>query len=83
MTTTTTTKLIPLADWMEPELLLMYSFVDAADMLTMMVRITVLIAVVLTVPLTHFPVSCEVTWPRPVVISGLRNKSLNFKDSVH
>lgn len=49
-------------NWMEPELLLMYSFVDAADMLTMMVRITVLIAVVLTVPLTHFPARKAMTF---------------------
>lgn len=45
-----------LLDWMEAEMLLMYSYVDSADLLTMIVRITVLIAVVLTVPLTHFPV---------------------------
>jgi len=42
-------------NWMEAEMLLMYSYVDSADLLTMIVRITVLIAVVLTVPLTHFP----------------------------
>lgn len=42
-------------NWMEAEMLLMYSYVDSTDLLTLVVRITVLIAVVLTVPLTHFP----------------------------
>lgn len=42
-------------NWMHAEMLLMYSYVDSSDLLTLVVRITVLIAVVLTVPLTHFP----------------------------
>ena len=40
-------------------MLLMYSYSDAADVLTLIVRLTVLIAVILTVPLTHFPVRTE------------------------
>ena len=47
-------------DWMEAEMLLMYSYSDASDALTLVVRLTVLVAVILTVPLTHFPVSINV-----------------------
>jgi len=42
-------------NWMEAEMLLMYSYVDSTDIMTLIVRLTVLVAVVLTVPLTHFP----------------------------
>ena len=42
---------------MEAEMLLMYSYSDPHDVLTLIVRLTVLVAVVLTVPLTHFPVT--------------------------
>jgi len=41
---------------MEAEMLLMYSLSDPGDILTLIVRLTVLFAVILTVPLTHFPV---------------------------
>jgi len=43
-------------------MLLMYSFVDSSDILTLTVRITVLLAVVLTVPLTHFPARKALTF---------------------
>jgi len=49
-------------NWMEVEMLLMYSFVDSSDILTLTVRITVLLAVVLTVPLTHFPARKALTF---------------------
>ena len=44
-------------DWMEAEMLLMYSYIDSTDIMTLIVRLTVIIAVILTIPLTHFPVS--------------------------
>ncbi|XP_002124206.2 putative sodium-coupled neutral amino acid transporter 6 [Ciona intestinalis] len=49
-------------NWMEAEMLLMYSYVDASDVMTLIVRLTVLIAVVLTVPLTHFPARKALTF---------------------
>lgn len=67
-------------NWMEAEMLLMYSYVDSADLLTLVVRVTVLIAVVLTVPLTHFPARKalsfllfpdeQFTWPRHLGVMG-------------
>nr|XP_039260080.1 probable sodium-coupled neutral amino acid transporter 6 [Styela clava] len=49
-------------NWMEPELLLMYSYADSADILTLIVRVCVLVAVILTVPLTHFPARKAITF---------------------
>uniref|UniRef100_F6TA22 Sodium-coupled neutral amino acid transporter 2 n=2 Tax=Ciona intestinalis TaxID=7719 RepID=F6TA22_CIOIN len=49
-------------NWMEAEMLLMYSYVNASDVMTLIVRLTVLIAVVLTVPLTHFPARKALTF---------------------
>jgi len=49
-------------NWMEAEMLLMYSYVDSADVMTLIVRLTVLFAVILTVPLTHFPARKALTF---------------------
>uniref|UniRef100_H2YM24 Amino acid transporter transmembrane domain-containing protein n=1 Tax=Ciona savignyi TaxID=51511 RepID=H2YM24_CIOSA len=49
-------------NWMEAEMLLMYSYVNASDVMTLIVRLTVLLAVVLTVPLTHFPARKALTF---------------------
>lgn len=43
-------------------MLLMYSYVDSADVMTLIVRLTVLFAVILTVPLTHFPARKALTF---------------------
>nr|CAB3266256.1 sodium-coupled neutral amino acid transporter 2 [Phallusia mammillata] len=49
-------------NWMEAEMLLMYSLTDPSDVLTLIVRLTVLVAVILTVPLTHFPARKALTF---------------------
>ncbi|CAK8679934.1 putative sodium-coupled neutral amino acid transporter 6 [Clavelina lepadiformis] len=49
-------------NWMEAEMLLMYSHTGETDILTMIVRLTVLVAVILTLPLTHFPARKALTF---------------------
>jgi amino acid permease len=49
-------------NWMEAEMLLMYSYVDSADVMTLVVRLTVLFAVILTDSLTHFPARKAITF---------------------
>lgn len=49
-------------NWTESELLLMYSYVDSSNVMTLVVRLCVLLAVVLTVPLTHFPARKAITF---------------------
>ena len=46
-------------NYVQSDLLLTYSHSDPTNPLTLIVRVCVLIGVILTLPLTHFPVSAS------------------------
>ena len=63
-------------NYVQSDLLLTYNHSDPRNPLTLIVRICVLIGVMLTLPLTHYPVSIIRTCPTIILIKA--RKAVNF-----